>query len=143
MEPSGSALALARRFESLRLTAYQDVGGKWTIGYGNTQGVVEGQVWTPSQAEAGLARDMVLAGEALSRHLEEDVLVTQGMFDALSDFTFNEGEGRLAASTLLRLVNQGDKEGAAGQFGRWIYAGKVVQPGLVLRRLAEKELFES
>jgi lysozyme len=65
------------------------------------------------------------------------------MFDAMSDFIFNEGEGRLAASTLLRLVNQGDKEGAAGQFGRWIYAGKVVQPGLVLRRLVEKELFES
>jgi lysozyme len=69
--------------------------------------------------------------------------MTQGQFDGLVSFTYNEGEGRLRNSTLLRLFNAGNSAGAAGAFGSWeIIAGKH-SDGLETRRLAEVALFNS
>jgi GH24 family phage-related lysozyme (muramidase) len=49
-------------------------------------------------------------------------------------FTFNEGQGNLASSTLLRELNAGNTAGAASHFLVWVYAGGVKLPGLVKRR---------
>jgi lysozyme len=69
--------------------------------------------------------------------------LTQGEFDALVSFTYNEGQGRLRDSTMLKLFNAGDCAGAAGAFGSWeIIAGKH-SDGLETRRLAEVALFNS
>jgi lysozyme len=65
----------------------------------------------------------------------------QNQVDALGSFTFNMGGGALSRSTLLRYVSAGQFEAAAGQFGRWVYAGGRVQPGLVTRRAAEAAMF--
>ncbi|MNU08000.1 Lysozyme RrrD [compost metagenome] len=60
---------------------------------------------------------------------------------------FNLGAGALRDSTLLRLLNERDYDGAAGQFGRWVFAtvnGKKVElEGLKKRRAAEAKLFEA
>ncbi|MBK3803674.1 glycoside hydrolase family protein, partial [Azospirillum brasilense] len=65
---------------------------------------------------------------------------------ALASFVFNLGAGALRDFTLLRLLNQRDYEGAAGQFGRWVFATvdgvKTRLPGLVKRRAAESLMFE-
>ncbi len=53
---SENGLALIKRFEGLRLTAYQDSVGVWTIGYGHTSGVSEGQTITQTQADAYLRK---------------------------------------------------------------------------------------
>jgi hypothetical protein len=58
-------------------------------------------------------------------------------------FAFNVGMGNVRSSTLLRLLNQGNYDGAAAQFGRWIKAGGRVLRGLVRRRAAERALFTS
>ena len=57
-------------------------------------------------------------------------------------FTFNLGEGALAASTLRRLINAGRMADAGPQFDRWVRAGTQQLPGLVRRRAAERALFE-
>ena len=50
MQYSKTGLALTEGFESCRLTAYQDLKGIWTIGWGHTgPEVVEGLVWTQNQ----------------------------------------------------------------------------------------------
>lgn len=139
---SAIGLALVKRFEGLRLTAYQDCAGVWTIGYGHTGTNVQADLAiTGSQAEELLMRDLHSAEVCVSQAVQAEL--TQGQFDALVDFCFNLGPRRLLSSTLLRYVNAGNMHGAATQFGMWVHAGGKVQPGLVARRRAEAELFAS
>ena len=143
MRPSPAAYALIKEFEGLRLHAYQDSAGVWTIGWGHTGDVKRGQSITIHQAEALLALDIGIAAAAVNRHVEAPL--SQNMFDALVSFTFNLGERRLAESTLLKKLNLRDYAAAAAEFGKWVKATikgkKVTLPGLVRRRAAERAMF--
>lgn len=144
MQYSREGRLLTERFEGLRFKAYQDQVGVWTIGYGHTRGVQEGQICTAEQAEAWLAQDIAIAEADVNSHCSKliaDGKLTQGEFDALVDFAFNLGCRALDTSTLLRLVNAGDFARAAEEFERWDHAGGKVVAGLLRRRLAEKEEF--
>ena len=143
MRPSPAAYDLIKEFEGLRLHAYQDSVGVWTIGWGHTGDVKRGQSITIHQAEALLALDIGIAAAAVNRHVEAPL--SQNMFDALVSFTFNLGERRLAESTLLKKLNLRDYAAAAAEFGKWVKATikgkKVTLPGLVRRRTAERAMF--
>ncbi|WP_263971627.1 lysozyme [Leptolyngbya ohadii] len=136
---NSKGLRLLKSFEGLRLEAYLDAVGVWTIGYGTTSGVFPGQVITEAQAEAFLKRDL--------RRFEAAVIdlvtvpLNDDQFSALVSFTYNVGEGAFAGSTLLRLLNQRDYRGAADQFLRWNLGDGVELPGLTRRRRAERALF--
>ena len=137
---SSTGLALTRSFEGLRLEAYQDSGGVWTIGYGHTGPEVRaGQRITEAEAVALLREDLASAERCVRAAVK--VPLSQCEFDALVDFCFNAGRGNLLSSTLLHLVNRGEFESAVGQFGLWVHAGGRVVPGLVRRRAAEAALF--
>lgn len=144
MTPSAACVNLVKRFEGLRLTAYQDTGGVWTIGWGHTAGVRAGQSCTEADAEIFLAADLASSAAFVSECVT--VPLNQDQFDALVDFDFNEGAGHLGTSTLLHVLNQGGYAAAADQLSLWVYGrdgrGKlVVLPGLVTRRAAERALF--
>jgi len=133
-------MALTQQFEGLKLTAYRDVAGIWTIGYGHTgKDVYAGRVITHQEALALLAADLHAAISVVN--LRVKVPLTQNQFDALVDFAFNAGIGAFVTSTLLRDLNAGDYTGAAAQFVLWDHAGGKVVPGLLKRRQAEAELF--
>ena len=137
---SDMGLALTRSFEGLRLAAYQDSAGVWTIGYGHTGPEVHrGQCIGEIEAEALLRADLAVAVECVRRAVQ--VALAQHQFDALVDFCFNVGRGSFLGSSLLRYVNQGEFDSAAVQFGLWVHAGGKVLPGLVRRRAAEAALF--
>lgn len=139
---SAAGYALTRHFEGLRLAAYRDLAGVWTVGYGHTgPDVVEGMTITEAEAELLLGHDVAVAAACVEAAVAVDL--TQGQFDALVDFVFNLGCGALRGSTLLRRVNAGEFALAAAEFSRWTHAGGAVVPGLLARRLAERELFES
>jgi len=140
VNPSQACIDLVKASEGCRLTAYRDSVGILTIGYGSTGGIKPGQTITQAEAEAMLVDDLDAAAEAV--HKLVTVPLTQGQFDALCDFVFNLGEGRLRDSTLLRLLNQGKYGEAAAQFRFWVMAGGHPLPGLVKRRAAERALFE-
>lgn len=126
--------------EGLRLTAYKDGGGVWTIGYGHTgSDVREGLTIPLSEAERLLTRDLRVA----EGHVNDAVKVklTQNQFDALVSFVYNVGGGAFRSSTLLKLLNAGDYEGAANQFPRWNKDNGKVVNGLTNRRHEERELF--
>lgn len=136
---SPAGLEMIKRFEGLRLTAYQCEAGRWTVGYGHTEDVHEGATITAHQADVMLEVDVSHFEAAVEGLLE--VPVNQHQFDALVSFAFNLGSGALGRSTLLKKLNACDFAGAADEFGKWVYAGGRVSPGLVKRRAAERELF--
>jgi lysozyme len=61
-------------------------------------------------------------------------------FNAIVDFTYNLGVGRLQTSTLRRKINAQDWDGAKEQLMLWTRGGGKVLPGLVRRREAEVAL---
>lgn len=139
-EYSSAGLALTRSFEGLRLAAYQDSAGVWTIGYGHTGPEVRaGQHITEREAEALLRADLGTAVKCVRQAVK--VPLAQHQFDALVDFCFNAGRGNFLGSTLLHEVNRGEFGSAAAQFGLWVHAGGRVISGLVRRRAAEAALF--
>lgn len=146
MKISDDGMALIKRFEGLRLQAYQDSVGVWTIGYGWTQPVAGRKVGAGMAINAATAERLLACGVAqFEQGVERRVTVpiTQGQFDALVSFAYNLGLRALENSTLLRRLNAGDRQGAADQFGRWVNAGGVRLDGLVARRAAERALFLS
>lgn len=140
MSLSQNGLDLIKGFEGLRLNAYQDSAGVWTIGYGHTgPDVRPGMSITQAQAEQLLRQDVARFEQAVRDNVR--VPLTQNQFDALVSFTYNVGEGALQDSTLLRKLNAGDYAGAQTEFGRWVYAGGERLEGLERRRAAEAALF--
>jgi lysozyme len=125
--------------EQLRLEAYQDSVGIWTIGWGHILGVKPGDVCTIDQAQEWFWSDMA-PREACVNSLVT-VALTQQQFDALCSFTFNLGCTALRNSTMLKLINAGDYAGAADQLTRWNHAGGEVVAGLTIRRGQEREMF--
>ena len=131
---------LTEGFESCRLTAYQDVKGIWTIGWGHVGAeVVEGYTITQVQADMQLLVDTHNAQNAVNELVT--VTLTQGEFDALVDFCFNCGVGAFRGSTMLQLLNAGMIAQAALEFAKWDHASGQVVAGLLRRRLAEKAEF--
>ncbi len=137
----GSGLALTELFEGCRLTAYQDVAGVWTIGYGHTgPDVSPGLTITQAQAAQLLQQDVASAAACVNQAVT--VALNQDEFDALVDFVFNVGRGAFQGSTMMRDLNSGDFADAAGEFDKWDHAGGKVVAGLLRRREAEQALFE-
>lgn len=139
MRTSKQGIDQIKRHEGLRLTAYADGGGVWTIGYGSTRGVRKGMTITEAEANARLVSDLAEAERAVDRAVS--VPLSQQQFDALVSLVFNIGEGAFIGSTLLKRLNEGKYHDAAAQFDRWVYDNKKKVPGLVARRKAEKDLF--
>lgn len=135
-------IELTKQFEGCRLKAYPDPatkGAPWTIGFGHTRGVKQGDTCTQEQADKWLLEDMQWAIAAVKALVT--VPLNDNQLTALADFVFNVGVGNFKSSTLLRNLNAGNYEVAAQQFARWIYAAGKVMGGLVRRRQAEMDLF--
>lgn len=140
MKTSQRGLDLIKQFEGLKLTAYLCPANVWTIGYGTTKGVTKGMTITAQRAEELLREDVAAFERGVSAAVR--VPLEQHEFDALVSFAYNVGLGAFRTSTLLRLLNAGDKAGAAKQFDRWNKAAGKPLAGLTRRRAAERKLFE-
>lgn len=143
---TNEALELIKKSEGLRLYAYIDAVGVWTIGYGHTSAagepkVTKGMRISKEEAESILIDDLKRVYiPAVSRNVK--VPLNPNQFGALVSFTYNLGEGNLQKSTLLKKLNKGDYKGAAAEFPKWVKGGGKTLPGLVTRRKAERKLFE-
>ncbi|MDI3229237.1 lysozyme [Serratia marcescens] len=146
MNISKSGIELIKRFEGLRLKAYQDSVGVWTIGYGWTQPVDGKKIGLGMQIDLATADRLLKCGVVQYEQGVNQLVkvhITQGQFDALVSFAYNLGLRSLSTSTLLQKLNARDTQGAADQFGRWVNAGGKRLDGLVARRAAEREMFLS
>lgn len=138
--PAGTALI--KDFEKCRLVAYKPTPDDvWTCGWGSTKGVTETTVWTAEEADAHFLEDVAWAEECVTKAITRPL--TQNEADSLISLCFNIGCGAFSGSTLVRMINAGDFDGAAEQFKRWNkQAGKELA-GLTWRRAAEAALFDT
>lgn len=162
MKVSSHGIALIREFEGFLSKAYKCPAGVWTIGYGSThyedgQAVKSGDVISQAYAEKLLQHDVAVIERQLIRALNADeIIVSQGQFDALVDFAYNLGASKLVNSTLWKKLKAKDYESAANEFLIWnkikvknIVNGQVVGfklvevKGLTRRRQSEQKLFLS
>lgn len=138
---SQTGIDLIKKWEGLRLKAYQCSANVWTIGYGHTKGVRPGDRVTIAQAEVLLKKDLVRFERGVSNAV--DVPLNRNQFDALVSLSFNIGVNAFTGSTLVKLLNQRKYTEASNQFPRWNRAGGRVVKGLSNRRAEEKQLFLS
>lgn len=129
------AIALSEGFVG---KAYRDIVGVWTIGFGTTKDVKPG--------------DTITVEKALERKLDDtrqfhkgmeacvSVPLTQREYDAYLSLSYNIGTSAFCGSTLVKLLNAKDYEGACKQILRWNKAGGRVVKGLTLRRESEYAL---
>lgn len=137
-----AGLNLIREFEGCRLTAYRDIVGIWTVGYGHTgPDVYEGLTIDPEQANELLQKDLERFETGVTGLVK--VPLNSNQFSALVCFSYNVGLGNLKASTLLRCLNFHNYSDAAREFTRWSKAGGKVVEGLLRRRQAESQLFST
>lgn len=126
--------------EGYRGRAYVPVpGDKWTIGYGFTEGVQEGDTMTVAQAKVRLASELEKYEDAVEMATHDRV--TQSQFDALVSLAYNIGTSALAKSTVIKAHKRGDFAAAARAFSLWNKSGGKVYAGLVKRRAAEAAMY--
>lgn len=144
---------LIKHFEGLRLNAYRDSAGIWTIGYGSTR-YQDGRAIKPDDKLPNEFQADALFEDTLRKYVNAvnefvKVELTQNQFDALVSFTYNEGTSALKGSTLLNKLNAGDCPATADQFLVWnkitnpTTGQKIVLDALVKRRQRERQLFLS
>lgn len=156
MKVSDSARRMIEGFEGCRLTAYLDIVGVPTIGYGHTKGVHLGQVITQAQADQMLADDLERVYGAQVEKLLRDVPTTQAQFDAMVSLAYNIGsgdwlngridrydKGGFEDSSILKHHLRGEYDAAAASFALWNKAGGRELAALTRRRAAEARLYLS
>ncbi|ATO56909.1 lysozyme [Bartonella sp. 1-1C] len=141
---SKNCLNYLKKWEGLRLHAYRDASGIWTIGYGHTEKagkpmVVEGMVITERKAETMLLTDLRQYERAVEKAVYVDLSDEQ--FGALVSFCYNIGITAFQNSTLLKKLNKGDYESVPIELQKWTKAGGKRLKGLVHRRAAEAGLW--
>ena len=139
------ALPLIKKYEGCRLTPYLDSTGRATIGWGaiTWNGYPVSMATLPITQEQADAALEATAADVETRVREfVHVALADHECAALVSLSYNEGTGRIASSTLVRLLNAGDRVNASRQFLAWVYAGGRILEGLVARRTAERALFD-
>jgi len=148
LKTSDAGLNLIKEFEGFESNAYVDpgTGGEpITIGYGTTRyangtKVRMGDSINEDQATEELRHHVEqVAEKAIKRYI--DVPLTQLEFDSLVSWVYNVGSGNLQASTLRKVVNNGDYLQGGEELLKWNKAAGKVLAGLTRRRVAERNLY--
>jgi len=140
MTPSKDCIDMVKHFEGFKAVAYLCPANVWTIGYGRTKNVKEGDITSMPQATRDLEEELIEFGEQVLSVV--DVELSQNEFDALASWTYNLGVGNLQSSTLLKKLNTGDNDSVPSEMLRWNKAAGRVLAGLTTRRQAEADLWE-
>ena len=107
MEISQEGISLIKKFEGCELEAYKCSAGKWTIAFGRTKDVKEGDTCTQEQAEEWLKEELPVYGAYVNSAVT--VPLEQNEFDALVAWTYNLGPSNLNSSTMLKVLNENKK----------------------------------
>ena len=137
MKTNQKGINLIKECEGCRLTAYKDAVGVWTIGYGHTTNVRQGDKITQAEADALLAKDISRYESTINNANEKyNYDFNENEFSALVSFAFNIGN-------IIQLTQNGKRSKAeiAEKMLLYVKAGGKTLPGLVSRRKRERELF--
>lgn len=136
---------MVARFEGFRSRAYRDVGGVWTVGYGETRldgrAVQAGDEMPEPQARERLAERLAFFAASVRGSCKREL--SQNQLDACTSLAYNIGCEAFRTSTVCHKIQVGDFDGAADSFKLWNKVGKIVRAGLVARRAEEAALFRA
>jgi lysozyme len=139
MNISKEGLSLIKKFEGCELEAYLCPAGVWTIGYGHTKDVKEGDKINKEEADYLLQEEMIEYESYINDFVE--VPLNQNQFDALCSWVYNLGPTNLKNSTMLKVLNEEKYVDVPQEIKRWNKAGGEVLDGLIKRREAEAKMF--
>lgn len=133
------AIDLIKSFEGLKLSAYLCPAGQYTIGYGHTAGVKEGDTCTELDALNMLYSDVSKVRKQMDNSIAKNGLnFSECQYNALLSFTYNCGIGNF---------NKLVKDRTNTEIGKAILlynkANGVALRGLTRRRQTESELYFS
>ena len=140
------ASELCQRFEGFRSKPYLCPAGIPTIGYGSTYYSDGKKVTLADNPIDEPTAKALLMSELRHTYLMGTlrscpILATnQSICNAIVDFTYNLGVGRLQTSTLKRKINEQNWEDAKKELMKWTRGNGRILPGLVKRRQAECNL---
>ena len=140
MQISQEGLALIKKFEGCELEAYLCPAGVWTIGYGHTKDVKEGDKINKDEADYLLQEEMIEYESYINDMVDVDL--NQSQYDSMCAWVYNLGPSNLGSSTMLRVLNEGKYDEVPQQMKRWNKANGEVLDGLIRRREAEALLFQ-
>lgn len=139
MRTSEKGVALIKKYEGCKLTAYKCPAGIWTIGYGTTKGVTQGQTITQARADELLVEDL-RKFESVVNDLH--INLRQQQFDALISWIYNLGAGNFAVSTFKKkITNLNADEAITDELVKWVNAGGKPLLGLKRRRVEEANMW--
>lgn len=134
------AVPLVKRWEGCRLTAYRCPAGRWTCGYGHTEGVKAGMVWTQQRAEEVLAKDLKIYQKGVLESCPS-LKNSPNRLAACISLAYNIGTGAFKRSSVAKYINAGLYQQAADAFLMWKMVGGKVSQGLLNRRKDERDIF--
>lgn len=144
MDMSQDGLKRLIEREGMRLKAYRDGGGVWTICAGHTSAVGLPIVRPGMTATAEECMDMLRRDVAKFETCVETILkvpVAQHEFDAMVSLAYNIGCAAFRRSSVARYLNAGNRARAANSFLLWNKDDGRVVKGLINRRRSEREQF--
>jgi lysozyme len=136
-------ISLIKQFEGCKLKAYKCSAGVWTIGYGETLGITEGMMWSLEEAERYLNTRVEYFLRNVYLKCPQLFLEPPSRVAACVSLAYNIGLGAFGASSVCRYTKQRNYEKAAASFLLWDKAGGKRIKGLTIRRMKEKELYET
>lgn len=146
MTTKSKATEIISIFEGKENDAYKDLGGIWTIGYGNTwhldlnRPVKEGDKIDDQTALRWLKQSVGNFQSQVKALVKVPININQ--LDSLTSLAYNIGIPAFAKSTLLKMLNENKpKLAVADQFLRWNKVKGVISNGLTKRRQKERVLF--
>jgi lysozyme len=138
----GIAVSFLRDAEAFVGEAYQDIAGVWTVGFGTVVGK-PGVTMSRDEAEIRMLADIRNVERVIDAQVK--VPLNSNQRAALISFVYNIGVGAFSKSTLLRMLNARNYQGAADQLLVWNKITKsnrkVFSQGLANRRDKERKLF--
>lgn len=132
-----------KSFEGFSSKSYKDIAGIWTIGYGETLGVVEGMVWTEEEATERLNIRLAYFLKGVYLKCPQLFLEPPERVAACISLAYNIGLGAFGASSVCRYTKLREYDKAAKSFLLWNKAGGRAVKGLTLRRIKESRLYGS
>ena len=138
-----AGIAVVGGWEGMKLVAYEDkigTGKPWTVCFGETRGVKQGDVYTKKQCEEMLGGALVEFESGMRGCLKNPDKLPAGPYLAFLSLTYNIGIGGFCGSSVARHANAGNIRAACKSILLWNKAGGRVVQGLVNRRRHENKI---
>jgi GH24 family phage-related lysozyme (muramidase) len=131
--------------EGWKYKPYEDIGGKLTVGAGNTTNIDPDKTYTNPELDQRLDSDIAVAKEDYTKlvSLETDSKLNENQKNMVQSLLMNVGGTQFKDSQALKELNAGNFDNYLKEASEFRKVKDKVIPGLVNRRKEEAEIFKT